>query len=205
VIGTAYWKLTNGEHFDPQNKHHVFAVLSQRICLEPVLTSSEALALADESVANHMRLLTGISPDRRMFHTYSPSEPILALGAIRILYKKPNLWAPILDTFSKQLCQSGLVDKGLMGEFAARTLLLIARDFTAPEQDGGRDLLRPVPLMNFLDRLFGNTPWCGSDRERFETAFAGMYINFMHWMVTKDPLPEVPDPSVDCYGLIYIR
>src|SRR5277367_3419578 len=84
-------KLTNGVHFQPNKKDHVFSVLSQRICLDAVLVGSEANTLTDRSVSSHMRLLTGFSDDYRLFHTYAPSEPILTLGALEILYNESGL------------------------------------------------------------------------------------------------------------------
>ena len=129
-------------------------------------------------------------------YTRSPSEPVLALCAADILCGEAGRWALVLMTFCKSLCEGGLVDKGLLGEFAARTLLLIARDFTAPKLPGlgCPDLLKPVPLLDFLDELFGNTQWCGTNRDKFFDAFQYTYVNFTHWIVTKDPLPEDPDP-----------
>ncbi|KAF8520922.1 hypothetical protein BU17DRAFT_88503 [Hysterangium stoloniferum] len=86
MISLAALKLTNGQHFLPMDQHHVFAVLSQHLCLDPVLANSEAAELADCSVVHHMRLLTSFSANGETFYTHSPSEPILALGSIDILY-----------------------------------------------------------------------------------------------------------------------
>jgi hypothetical protein len=88
--------------------------------------------LASRSVAVHMRLLTGISPDRQILYMYMPSEWILVLGAADILYGLDTSWSPILDTFNKRLCESRLIEKGLICELAAQILLLIACDFAAP-------------------------------------------------------------------------
>jgi hypothetical protein len=194
IIATAYFKLTNGEVFDDQNKYHVLALVSQRLCVDPLSAGVEALELADASVARHMRLLTGISPDGREFYTHSPSEPVLVLGAITMLYKGGGGWAPVLNTFSTALCDRGVVEKGLMGELGARTLLLVARDFAAPKGANNiPDLLQLVPLLDFFDTLFGNTAWCDKNREDFVGAFRHSYVNFTHWIVTKDPLPHVAD------------
>jgi hypothetical protein len=176
----------------------VFAVLSQRLCIEPVLVGSEAIALADQSVAHHMRLITGISADRRTFYTYSPSEPILVLGAANILYntKEAKRLGRVLDTFSKRLCSSGLVEKGLIGELGARVLLLLARDFATPMEGGrGPNLLKPIRLLTMIDTLFGQTAWTGivEHRKAYDNAFEDAHVNFTHWIVTKDPLPEMPD------------
>jgi hypothetical protein len=56
LIDLAGLKLAH-PRFLPENRDHVLAVLSQRVCVDTVLTSSEGLHLADRSVANHMRLL----------------------------------------------------------------------------------------------------------------------------------------------------
>jgi hypothetical protein len=85
LIDFAICKLANGP-FDCTNKHHVLAVLSQRVCLDLVMSSTEAMELADHSVENHMRLLVGFSEDGYKFFTKSPSEPILALAAAELLY-----------------------------------------------------------------------------------------------------------------------
>src|SRR5260370_33870128 len=148
TVRTASLKLTNAVEFDPKNKDHVFAVLSQRVCIEPVLVGSEAIGLADRSVAHHMRLITGISDDRRIFYTYSPSEPILVLGAVNNLYntrdaKRSRL---VVDTLSNHLCSSGLVEKGHTGELAALILLIFAPDFAAPKKYRcASQLAQPVP------------------------------------------------------------
>jgi len=121
MVRLASSKLTNTDVFNDQNKDHVFAMVSQRLCIEPVLVGSEAIEFADRSVSHHIRLITGMSGNRRAFYTYSPSEPILVLGAANILYNANDRgrWGRVLDTFSKQLCSSGLVEKGLTGELGA--------------------------------------------------------------------------------------
>jgi hypothetical protein len=197
LVRTASLKLTDAVGFDPKNKDHVFAVLSQRVCIEPVLVGSEAIGLADRSVAHHMRFITGISDDRRIFYTYSPSEPILVLGAVNNLYntRDAKRFGQVLDTLSNHLCSAGLVEKGLTGELAARILLILARDFAAPKDDRGvPNLLKPVPLLTVINGLFGNELWgTAEDRQKYDQAFGTAHVNFTHWVVTKDPLPETPD------------
>jgi hypothetical protein len=126
------------------------------------------------------------------------SEPILVLGAANILYNTNDgrHWRWVLDTFSKQLCSTGLVEKGLAGELGAQVLLLLARDFVAPMADQyNRNLLKPVLLLDMLDVLFGKmivfklscdsvVPNCNNMK---------MHVNFTHLVVMKDPLPKTPD------------
>ena len=196
MVQLASWKLINGCTFNDQDITQVFTVLSQRLCIEPVLVGSEAVALADRSVS-HMRLITGISADCRTFYTYSPSEPILVLGAVNILHNTGDVkcLGRVLDTFSKHLYSSGLVEKGLTGELGARILLLLVRDFAAPLERCGPNLLRPVRLLTVIDVLFGKATWTGTDVHQgaYDKAFGTAKVNFTHWTVTKDPLPEMPD------------
>ena len=197
LLSTASLKLTNGP-FDVLDPNHVLAVLSQRICVDLVMANSEVDDLTDQSVAAHMRLLTGFSRNARTFYTYSPSEPLLTLAAFELLYNRGSNRLPhALNTFNQELCAAGLIEKGLLGELGGRLLLLVARDLVAPENEQkSRDLLKPVLLMDFLDKLFGRDTWCDPHRDAFMEAFKDTYVNFTHWIVTKDPLPEVSDPCV---------
>ena len=120
---------------------------------------------------------------------------MLALGAIDRLYNTTNLklWANVLETFSQDLCTPGLIDTGDLGELVARTLFILARDYAAPLNPQGRDLLKPVCLLDVMNELFGNSTWGGSNQKRFDDAFRSAYVNYTHWVVTRDPLPEKPD------------
>ena len=109
MIALASWKLRNRDTFNAKDKDHVFAVLSQRLCLDPVMATSETEELADRSVTDHMGLFTGFSAQSQRFYTHSPSEPILVMGCIDILYNIPDPDCPrqVLRTLSRDLCSTG--------------------------------------------------------------------------------------------------
>ena len=117
------------------------------------------------------------------------------LGSIDILYNtsEVDLQARVLHTLTYDLCSSGLIEKGASGELGARILLLIARDFAAPIEDRWRNLLEPVRLLDFFHVLFGSKQWAGCNQQQFNAALDGAYVNFTHWIVTRDPMPEVPN------------
>ncbi|KAF8513950.1 hypothetical protein JB92DRAFT_3083105 [Gautieria morchelliformis] len=202
VLEMAVSKLIGGGVFHPENKDHVLAVLSQRVCLEPVL-SMEAIELADRSISHHMRLLTGYSQREPIFHTHSPSEPVLALAAGEIIYGyglKNQI--PIWHTLTQELCHSGLVKKGLMGELGARILLLLARDLTVlnnkdkvqgfPKPALWEEFPKPVALLQVLQTLLGKD-WAGEKESAFNEVFGEAHVNFTHWMMTEEALPEETD------------
>ena len=120
---------------------------------------------------------------------------MLALGAVDRLYNtaKPKSWAAVLNTFSKDLCTHGLIDKGDLGELVARMLFILARDYAAPFYSLVPDLLKPVRVLDVMNKLFGNSTWGGSNQGQFDDTFKSAYVNYTHWVVTRDPLPEKPD------------
>jgi hypothetical protein len=99
---------------------------------------------------------------------------------------------PVLTKFTQGLCAASIINKGQLGEVAARLLLLTARDITAVKQENG-DFLKPVRLLDVLDSLLCKDEWEEGERENFETPFAGAFVNFTHWIVTEENLPDVPD------------
>src|SRR5262245_29214084 len=169
VLGSAMVQLTTGEDFNVHNRNHVFAVLSQRFCLEPALACSEAIELADRSVSHHMRLITGFSINQASFYTHTPSEPTLVLAAISLLYKGDSKRYPAsLAKLSHDMCSAGLIEKGLSGELAARILLLTARDYASSKDSFPFGFVKPIRLLSVFDKLFG-TPgtWAGSAQDSF--------------------------------------
>jgi hypothetical protein len=100
MIDLASWKLQNGDELRTTDKDHIFAVISQHLCLDPVIAASDAIQFAVHSVAHHMRLLTGVSTSSERFYTHSPSEPMLVMGSIDILHNRlyPDcLWCQSLS------------------------------------------------------------------------------------------------------------
>ena len=142
-----------------------------------------------------MRLLSGFSDNHVLFYTHSPSEPLLALGAAAVMNDRtdPRQLRKIMATLSQALCAASLVDKSNLGELCARILLLIAHDYVAPiDHNSCRNLLKPVRLLDVLNKVFRKATWASSNQEQFNCAFADAYVNFTHWMITTDSLPKTP-------------
>jgi hypothetical protein len=141
-----------------------------------------------------MRLLVGLSTNPALFYTHSPSEPVLVLGAIDLLYRNHDSrqFADALSTLGNDLCSAGLVDKGLLGELASRILLLTARDYASLDKQFPFGFVKPVLLLSVLEKLFGTPKWGDSAQDKFDIAFKHAHVNFSHWVVTRDPLPQEP-------------
>lgn len=61
-----------------------------------------------------------------VLHTANPSEPVLALAAMRLICEGNN-WTASIKTLTQQLLQLGLIVKGLRGELFARLVMILAR------------------------------------------------------------------------------
>jgi len=108
---------------------------------------------------------------------------------------QPDRLRRVLDTLSRDLLGAGRIKMGILGELGARTLILIARDFAAPlhSSRGGRNLLKPILLLDFLHTLFGRDIFTGSDKSKFDNVFGVAHVNFTHWISTQDSIPEKPN------------
>ena len=190
MIALASWKLQNGDAFRAMDKDHVFAVLSQHLCLSHFGSCRTCrLQCCTSHEASHWLL----NKLQKILHTLAfriyPHN-----GQYWLLHNTPDpdhLWQ-VLSTLSCNLCSMGLVEKGILGELSACTLILIAHNFTTPPHSHSQNLLKPVPLLHFLDPLFGRDIFTCSDRLKFDNAFGMAHVNFMHWIITQDSIPEKP-------------
>ena len=190
-------KLINQQHeygnFDPKHPDQCLAVWSSRICLDPIVGSQNATKLTDKAVASHMRILLGTSFDRTFRYSRTPSEPILALGAARILHAPQNQSRNIatsLDTIRKMI-GSVPIDKGNFGEMVGRLLAVLARDLSSHYPLEG--LQQPVSLAKFIETLLGDQLSSTANYDSVKQAFDEAFVNFTHWDITNEYLQ--PDTS----------
>jgi hypothetical protein len=213
-------KLIHNTKYDVENKHHVFAALASRLCLDVCMEEAEAIALAHEAVNSHLRIVISIDTtghqSRRLLQrmeTVTPSEPIIAEAVAELLCKDQN-WSSSINTLAKHLLSRGLVEKGLEGELFARLLCILARDFHLRGLKTTNDSFpyaKTFSVNDFLQSLFGNEwfqeikefkPQIPKTRssESLETAtFSNVFekgsMNFTHF-VNAEVLPlneDMPD------------
>jgi hypothetical protein len=62
--------------------------------------------------------------------------------------------------------------------------------------------LKPVSLLQFLDTLFGRDIFICSDRPKFDDAFGVAHVNFTHWIITQDSIPDSLRNRVRKYDIV---
>lgn len=211
-------KLLSQTEFDVGDRDHVFAVLANRICLDPCVTNRQTAELAETAVNSHLRVILEMDSDNGLSRTTTISEPIVAEAVAYLLNpKKPivgesSRWSEVLRTLITRLLTPGLIDKGRTGELTMRILATLAKDRllasgNAADQEFGfskvfsvasflRRLLNPV----FADMVLKSEARLGSRLlsrlgeevlPSCEKAFEAGLMNFTHFVATeKEMLPE---------------
>jgi hypothetical protein len=164
----ARMKILGGrQSFQPESKHHVFALLAVRVCLTPCIRNTEANQLSQVAVSLHLRLISSTDLRHGRTLTVTPSEPLVSEAAAFFL--RGN-WPAAIQVFTKYLLAPGLIDPGLSGEPFARILFIMAKDATAEsevegEKDGngaarGSASKAPRPPLNAIWRDAGEAACC---------------------------------------------
>jgi len=180
------WQCSNATKRDGQ-----LAALGIRVLLEfeTFLQSAEREA---RLVEGHMRVVYSVPKHRQYLRGGTPSEPVLAEAAARIM-SEVNSLATIAD-----FLKDGLMSKGERREFLARLLLTLAHDecidfdFAKAHE---AQYSQPVLLSDFLEALVGpghmtkileSRPDNFPDGATFKEAFKDAKVNFTHFVKAGD-------------------
>ncbi|KAG2910093.1 hypothetical protein PC115_g13037 [Phytophthora cactorum] len=124
------------------NETVMFGVASMlcRLGVRPRPTST----LASHAVANFMAILAYVGYEKDDYLSSYASDPVLALGAIKVWYTRKDGLAKYILPQLKRLILDEVLDTGGIGEMVARILLLLAMDkkeddLTRVENGGGAD------------------------------------------------------------------
>jgi hypothetical protein len=193
LMADAVLKLMCGTLETLKTKEQTLAIMSQRVCLDLVMSQGEARKLADRSVSHHMRILVGYEESGPIFRTISPSEPMLALAAFKLMHHQETNVQTVIGTLGEDLCSKGMIEKGMVGELCVRVLLILARDFTVLKQGRNwEEALKPVRVLDVIETLLWDG-WASDNKNALEDAFGDGYVNYTHWMTTDEVLPEEPN------------
>ena len=186
------------------------AVLDCRIMLS-IARHDTAQKFNETLVASHMRTVFSVPQSRQWINAGYPSEPFLAAAATRQMYSWRTTGIQPIETLSA-VHSGGYLDRGEVGEAAARLLLTLARDLASFTENEAAALsekivldpddlwyARPIRLVTFIEALLppdaaeallDSVPnnvmtQTGEDvslRHQFKDAF----INFMQWSKWSD-------------------
>jgi len=193
-----------------EDQNHL-AVLAQRFGLDIYFDHKEAASLIENAIASHGCICLATTEDQTWSFTTYPSEPFLSCVAANIMHTSPDVRANILMTMMRKV-KTGLIEVGKTGELANRLIFLLGKDLyirqlapqgfpemlLSPNHDSedesdyrATDLeselfdCKMVPLIGYLEYLFGTPFWGGTEAEA-KKLFANAYINFSHWVPMKD-------------------
>ena len=145
--------------YNPDDRNHVFAALSVRLCLDLNLANPITLPLSRTAVNSHMRFLDSLDPSSGCMFTTTPTEPILAVASMRYLCANTN-WARSLKTLVSELLDRGAIDKGRKGELFSRFILTIAHDniadLSATSSTPSGAVIPAFTVDSFLKKLFSH-------------------------------------------------
>lgn len=173
----------------------ILSALSIRLLLEFEPRRDDARQKESALVAGHMRCCFLIPKHRRYLRSGTPSEPVLAEAAARIM-NDTSYGSPVENL--KRFLQNGLISKGERGEVVARLLLTLAHDQALPSglPSASPRYSRPVPVLDFLKNLINLKYWDGVRQSRpanviggqtLEEAFKDARLNFTHFVKARDP------------------
>ena len=191
VVAVVQQKLCGDKAFDPTDTKHMLAILGQRFGLEICLGHPEAVKYVECGVASHLRICLATTEDRTWSFTSYPSEPFLSCIAAFILHGSTDTLKICLQSLQRKI-YNGMISTGQAGELASRILWLLAKDlfvrtkgnglfFTnsvIPDWSATLNDCMAIPLMGYLEHVFGKQEWPRRALKAFEDA----YVNFSHWL-----------------------
>jgi hypothetical protein len=174
--------------YDAFNADQVFAVLSVRLCLDMNLANPVTLTLSQTAVNVYMRMVDSVDPSTGVMFTTTPSEPILANAAMRHLCRG-MCWAFSIKTFTTELLDCGVIDKGRKGELYSRLILTLAHDsiagINAPDASFST-VLPTFTVESFLKALYAKSYHAAIDHVDGDILKARM--NFLSFTSTEEYL-----------------
>ncbi|KAK2813657.1 hypothetical protein FQN50_000055 [Emmonsiellopsis sp. PD_5] len=193
-------KLIGGRgKYDSDNVDHVFAALSFRLSLDVILHNPRAAALNKSAVDSHMRVVISMDPVSGAMDTITPSEPILAVAAMKHLCKSAN-WERSMATLCTELLEKGLVDKGTKGELFTRWILILTTDaIRSRNLDSVPDIKVVFTVHDFLHNMYSR----GHRKliDEIDPQILRGKLNFSHFITTEEALYLSAVPGL-CHELL---
>lgn len=206
IIGIAKDKLSGPSVESVLSLNAKLACLSIRIMLEFDSARETGRSAVSTLVESHMRVVFAVPEHRKFMRTGTPSEPILAETAARILNTdSTGETRLVIDTLAPEILaqslQRGLLARGERGEMVTRLLWTIAHDkaiqsmYGMKRSEGHLRFHRPISVIEFLKALFHKDhhevilnakPVGDPEGPPLREAFKDAYLNFTHFALAAD-------------------
>lgn len=170
LLDYAERKLLAGSQIESLSSEQVLALLAPIICLSisPMSVYTHSL------VAQHMATALDVSDDRLRLVVAYPSEPVLAVAAMRFIVRN-DCWSQLVAGL-QQLLAHGAVDKGYKGEIIVRILNLLAMTAARKRQEANETYeTSAVTLREFLTEF--NREEAPIDQQFFESLRSGTSLD----------------------------
>jgi hypothetical protein len=198
IIPLAEAKLNPKQDFF-QDELAQFACLAIRIGLDFDASREVGRKTEIELVESYMRIVFAVPEHREYMRTGTPSEPILAEAAARLLNKESTPLNELAPNILKVAFQRGFLARGERGEMVARLLWTLAHDQVSrnnrkPDLDVVQ-FHKPIRVLDFLRALFHEGHWTkirdarpmgNEDGPTLSEAFHDAYVQFSHFMDAVD-------------------
>jgi len=202
-------KLVGGKQgaaYSHSNEHHVFAALSFRLALDICLQNPRTISLARTAVNSFMRVAISMDQDTGVAYTITPSEPVLAKAAMEYLCEQGS-WTASIRTFTKELLEKGLIEKGLKGELYSRLVMILAQDWVRLAKDLGphdspilvQELMPTFTVHDFLLALYAEDHH--ESIEKISPQILRARMNFTHFVTAGKNLSPKVIPAL-CHDLL---
>ncbi|QRV97714.1 hypothetical protein RhiJN_25733 [Ceratobasidium sp. AG-Ba] len=196
MVWFAQGKLT-GKSNDRPNETGWLAILSVRLGLLFDRSRPQAQDKEEKLVEGYMRYIHSVPGHRDFVYTSTPSEPILAEAAARIMHINKDSGDPMRVLL--EWCNNGLILKGERGELLARLFFTMAHDLAITREHTSSEppmFTRPILLVDFLTALLGekskdkimkalpdNIP---GGKTLADSVLGKATLNFTHWAKARD-------------------
>ncbi|KAJ7682506.1 hypothetical protein DFH06DRAFT_296199 [Mycena polygramma] len=192
ILSFAVAKLTGMDSGSTFSTTARLAVISTRILFTFEPNRVSVIQTENELVQNHMRVVFSVPEHREYMRTGSPSEPILAAAAARVMKQMMSIDHRIPIDLIAYALDNGLIGRGERGELVGRLLFTLARDaalLAAPSPsyeisvlDFLQALLSPSVVTDVLEATPVNQPSTSSPApKKLKNAFVDSWIQFSHF------------------------
>lgn len=164
----------------------LLSLLSQRLCLDLVFRHSRTVEFEHLLIEKYLAYLEGTTPDREILYTVYTVEPFLSYVIAVVMWSESRIPSALLAMRGRLF--SGMVNKGTIGEFVMRLIMILAKDACANDLEPAEDELRylgSVSITTFLLKMFGPDFFergTGCDPDEIKNLLSGRTINFVRWL-----------------------